>query len=229
MSYALATTALLMGLAGGPHCAVMCGAACGGLRQMGRKGTQQRPQSPLLFQAGRLAGYSTAGAAAAAAVQSLAWMAEHAAVFKPVWMLFHLAVLGWGLVLVVNASQPAWADRAGRSAWSRVGAVAASRGGMFSVGLLWAFMPCSLLYSALLVASLGGGPLQGALAMAAFAVGSGVSLLLAPCMLAGLRQAGNRLGGQLGVRAGGGVLVLAALFGLWGDMTHRIAQWCGLA
>jgi len=110
-----------------------------------------------------------------------------------------------------------------------VGAVAASRGGMFSVGMLWAFMPCSLLYSALLVASLGGGPLQGALAMAAFALGSGVSLLLAPRMFAGLRQVGNRLGGQLGVRAGGAVLVLAALLGLWGDMTHRIAQWCGLA
>ncbi|SDM44019.1 sulfite exporter TauE/SafE family protein [Polaromonas sp. JS666] len=226
MSYALATTALLMGLAGGPHCAVMCGAACGGLRRMDPK---RRPQSPLLFQAGRLVGYSAAGTAAAAAVQSLAWMAEHAAAFKPVWMLFHLAVLGWGLVLVVNASQPAWADRAGRSAWSRVGTVAASRGGMFSVGMLWAFMPCSLLYSALLVASLGGGPLQGAFAMAAFALGSGVSLWLAPRMLAGLRQAGNRLGGQLGVRAGGAVLVLAALLGLWGDMTHRIAQWCGLA
>jgi len=226
MSYALTTTALLMGLAGGPHCAVMCGAACGGLRRMDPK---RRPQSPLLFQAGRLVGYSAAGAAAAAAVQSLAWMAEHATAFKPVWTLFHLAVLGWGLVLVVNASQPAWADRAGRSAWSRVGAVAASRGGMFSVGMLWAFMPCSLLYSALLVASLGGGPLQGALAMAAFALGSGVSLLLAPRMFAGLRQVGNRLGGQLGVRAGGGVLVLAALFGLWGDMTRRIAQWCGLA
>ena len=34
MSYALTTTALLMGLAGGPHCAVMCGAACGGLARM---------------------------------------------------------------------------------------------------------------------------------------------------------------------------------------------------
>jgi sulfite exporter TauE/SafE len=84
MSYALATTALLMGLAGGPHCAVMCGAACGGLQRMG---AQRRPQSPLVFQAGRLAGYSIAGAAAATAVQSLAWMTEHAAVFKPAWVL----------------------------------------------------------------------------------------------------------------------------------------------
>jgi sulfite exporter TauE/SafE len=191
-------------------------------------GTQRRPQSPLVFQAGRLTGYSIAGAAAATAVQSFAWITEQAVVFKPAWVLFHLAVLGWGLMLVVKASQPAWADRAGRSAWSRVGAVASSRGGMFSVGALWAFMPCSLLYSALLVASLSGGPLQGAMTMAAFAAGSGVSLLLAPRLLAGLQRVGNGLGGQLGVRIAGGVLMLAALFGLWGDMTHRIAQWCGL-
>ena len=56
-----------------------------------------------------------------------------------------------------------------------------------------------------------------------------MALLLAPRALAGLRQAGNGLGGQLGVRAAGGVLVLAAIFGLWGDMMYRVAQWCGLA
>lgn len=226
MTYALATTALLMGLAGGPHCAVMCGAACGGLA---RAGQRRQAHSPLVFQAGRLAGYSIAGAAAAAAVQSFAWMTEQAVIFRPVWTLFHLAVFGWGLMLLVKARQPAWADRAGRSAWSKVGTLATSQGGMFSAGALWAFMPCSLLYSALLVASLSGGPLQGALAMAAFAVGSGVSLLVAPRMLAGLRRAGNRLGDQLGVRLAGAVLMASALFGLWGDMTHRVAQWCGLA
>ncbi|MEO7886891.1 MAG: sulfite exporter TauE/SafE family protein [Polaromonas sp.] len=226
MSYALATTALLMGLAGGPHCAVMCGAACGGLARMGQR---RQPHSPFVFQGGRLLGYSMAGAAVATAVQSFAWVTEQAAVFRPVWVLFHLAVFGWGLVLLVKASQPAWADRAGRSVWSRVGSVAASRGGVFSAGALWAFMPCSLLYSALLVASLSGGPLQGALAMGAFAIGSGVSLLLAPKLLAGLRRAGNDLGGQLGVRLAGVVLMLSALFSLWSDMTHRIAQWCGLA
>jgi sulfite exporter TauE/SafE len=224
MTYALATTALLMGLAGGPHCAVMCGAACGGLA---RVGPRRQARSLLGFQAGRLAGYSIAGAAAATAVQSFAWMTEQAAVLRPVWMLFHLAVLGWGLMLLVKASQPAWADRAGRSAWSSVRAVAGSQGGMFAAGALWAFMPCSLLYSALLVASLSGGALQGALAMAAFAIGSGVSLLLAPRMLAGLRQAGNGWGGQLGVRLAGAVLMLSALFGFWGDMTPRIAMRSG--
>ncbi|MES2483790.1 MAG: sulfite exporter TauE/SafE family protein, partial [Pseudomonadota bacterium] len=30
----LAATALLMGLAGGPHCAAMCGAACAGVTRI---------------------------------------------------------------------------------------------------------------------------------------------------------------------------------------------------
>ncbi|HEY5581133.1 MAG TPA: sulfite exporter TauE/SafE family protein, partial [Rhodoferax sp.] len=33
MQSSLAVTALLMGLAGGPHCIAMCGAACAGIGQ----------------------------------------------------------------------------------------------------------------------------------------------------------------------------------------------------
>jgi sulfite exporter TauE/SafE len=41
-------------------------------------------------------------------------------------------------------------------------------------------MPCGLLYSAVLVAALSGGAWQGALSMAAFAVGGAVWLLAGP-------------------------------------------------
>ena len=58
---------------------------------------------------------------------------------------------------------------------------------------LWIFMPCGLLYSALLVASLSGGALQGAASMALFAIGSGLSLGLAPGALGRLQALGNRL------------------------------------
>ena len=73
-----------------------------------------------------------------------------------------------------------WVSSAGRSVWSRLRPLAGARGGVFATGALWAFMPCGLLYSALLVASLSGGPLEGALSMALFALGSGLSLALAP-------------------------------------------------
>ena len=226
MSTTLALSALLMGLAGGPHCMAMCGAACAGLIRLG---SASRPRSLWVFHAGRLAGYSLAGAAAAYAVQGFAWLTTHSAVLRPVWTLFHLAVLAWGLMLVTQARQPMWVSSAGRSVWSRVRPVAAARGGVFATGALWAFMPCGLLYSALLVASLSGGPLDGALSMALFALGSGLSLALAPGLLARMQQAGNRLKQDWGTRAAGLLLVATALWALWMDLAHRIAVWCGIA
>ena len=224
MSAALALSALLMGLAGGPHCVAMCGAACGAV---GRAGTSPS-RSRWAFQAGRLAGYSAAGAAAATAVESFAWLTAQAAVLRPAWTLFHLAVLAWGLMLVAKARQPVWVTSAGRNVWSRVRPMAAARGGVFLTGSLWAFMPCGLLYSALLVASLSGGALEGALAMALFAAGSGISLVAAPDLVQRLQKAGDRLRQDWGTRVSGLLLVGAAVWALWMDLAHRIAIWCGV-
>lgn len=226
MSIALALSALLMGLAGGPHCIAMCGAACAGISRAGR-GSPTR--SLLAFQAGRLLGYATAGAAAAYAVDTLGWLTTNSAALRPLWTLFHLAVLAWGLMLVTKAHQPMWVSAAGRSIWTRVRPVAAARGGVFATGALWTFMPCGLLYSALLVAALSGGPLQGAASMALFAIGSGASLALAPSLLALLARWGDRARQDWGTRAAGVLLVAAAGWGLWMDLAHRIAVWCGTA
>jgi uncharacterized protein len=65
--------------------------------------------------------------------------------------------------------------------------------------------------------------------MALFALGSGVSLALAPRLLARLQQAGNRLKKDWGTRAAGLLLVATALWALWMDLAHRIAVWCGIA
>jgi len=215
-----------MGLAGGPHCAAMCGAACAGLA---RSGAAASSRSLWLFQAGRFTGYSLAGAACAAAVQSFAWLAASTTALRPVWTLFHLAALAWGLMLVAQARQPLWAGTAGRNLWSRVRPTADARGWVFITGALWAFMPCGLLYSALLVASLSGGPVEGAISMALFALGSAVSLAIAPWVLLRLQQGANKARQEWGTRVAGLLLVLAASWALWSDMAHRIAQWCGLA
>jgi len=46
-----------------------------------------------------------------------------------------------------------------------------------SIGVVWALLPCRLLYSALLVAVMSNGVGEGAVVMALFAAGSGVLLL----------------------------------------------------
>ena len=226
MTLTLAGTAFLMGLVGGPHCLAMCGAACGSvIRVSGAKPARGMGA----FLGGRLVGYALAGGVAGLAVQSLAWLSRNTAALQPVWTLFHVAVLLWGLVLLAQARQPAWVESAGRTVWSRVRPMAQRRGGLLATGALWALMPCGLLYSALLVASLSGGALAGALCMALFAVGSGISLGLAPSALRKLQDFGNRLRQDWGTRIAGGLLALTAAWALWMDVAHRVAQWCGLA
>ncbi|MEJ5990044.1 sulfite exporter TauE/SafE family protein [Ramlibacter sp. PS3R-8] len=226
MGGTLAATALVMGLAGGPHCIAMCGAACGGVI----RGVGAPPVRGMwTFQGGRLLGYSLAGAVAGLAFQSLAWLSQNTAALRPVWTLFHLAVLAWGLMLLARARQPAWVESAGRTVWQKVRPMAQRRGGLAMTGALWAFMPCGLLYSALLVASLSGGPVEGAVCMALFAAGSGISLGLAPTALRRLREMGNRLRKDSGTRIAGLLLAATAAWGLWMDVAHRVAQWCGLA
>jgi hypothetical protein len=204
----------------------MCGAACGGVI----RGVGAPPARGMwTFQGGRLVGYTLAGAVAGLAFQSLAWLSQHTAALRPVWTLFHLAVLAWGLMLLAQARQPAWVESAGRSVWQKVRPMAQRRGGLAMAGALWAFMPCGLLYSALLVASLSGGLLEGALCMALFSAGSGISLGLAPAALRRLQDAGNRLRKDSGTRIAGLLLAATAAWALWMDVAHRVAVWCGLA
>jgi len=226
VNFALAGTALLMGLAGGPHCIAMCGAACGGVI----RGVGAPPARGMAtFQAGRLLGYALAGGAAGLAVQAFAFLSSHTAALRPVWTLFHVAVLAWGLMLLAQARQPAWVESTGRSVWATVRPLAQRRGGLLATGALWAFMPCGLLYSALLVASLSGGPVEGAVCMAMFALGSGISLGLAPAALHRLQALGNRLRKDSGTRIAGALLALTAAWALWMDVSHRVLAWCGLA
>ena len=216
-------TALLMGLAGGPHCIAMCGAACAGIGSAA--GAQHRTRALWSFQAGRLASYSALGAAAAASMQGLGWLTTQTAALRPVWTLFHVAVMMMGLMLVVLARQPAWLDSTARSVWRRVRTFHAAwgRSAPLAIGALWAFMPCGLLYSAVLVAALSGGPLEGAMTMALFAVGSSVSLLAGPWLLLRLRGGGS---GEWGIRLAGLALVVTSGWALWMGLAHDTAPWC---
>jgi sulfite exporter TauE/SafE len=241
MSTTLAFTGLVMGLAGGVHCAAMCGAACAGVVRLSCGPAALQPAGPLAasavatrsvasatlsLQAGRLLGYSAAGALAATAMQSLAWMTSQATALRPVWTMFHVALLAWGLMLLVLARQPAWVDGAGRALWARVQPLARAPGGLLATGALWALMPCGLLYSALLVAALSGGAAQGALTMALFAAGSAISIVIAPWLLLQVHERANHWRQDWGTRLAGLVLACVAGWAIWMDLMGRVGEIC---
>lgn len=211
MLTSLAATALLMGLAGGPHCIAMCGAACAGI---GQAAGERKTSAMWTFQAGRLLGYSALGSLAAASMQGLGWMSVQTAALRPVWTLFHVATMMLGFLLMWNAQQPVWLEQAGRKIWQGARALAQGRGrgAPLVIGALWTFLPCGLLYSALLVAALTGNALEGAWVMALFAAGTSVSLMAGPWLW--LRLRGNGAG-NWGVRLAGLALVVSSVWALW--------------
>lgn len=225
MQTSLALTALLMGLAGGPHCVAMCGAACAGIGQA----AGSRGNSALLtFQAGRVIGYSLLGALAAASMQGLGWLTVQSAALRPVWSLFHVAMVLLGLLLIWKARQPVWLEGAGRKVWAKARAIGSAGGGApLLLGMLWALLPCGLLYSALLVATLAGGIAQGAAVMALFALGTSVTMIAGPWLWLKLRGKPELGGtGDWGVRLAGLALAVSSGWALWMGLAHDQAPWC---
>jgi sulfite exporter TauE/SafE len=232
---ALAVSALLMGLAGGPHCAAMCGAAFGGIA--GRHGPAGAARTMWALQLGRLAGYAAAGALVAASVSGLTALGGAAPVLRPLWAMVHVAAIALGACLVWQGRAPAWLAGAGTRAAAalqtqplrfvaRVPVPARSA----AIGACWAAMPCGLLQSALIVAALASGPLQGAAVMAGFAASSALGLMLAPMLWRRLRQArGWSAAPTLPVRLAGALLIGASGFALAHGLSDAIAAVCAAA
>lgn len=228
MQMSLLLTALLMGVVGGPHCVAMCGAACAGIGQSAKA----RPGAAiLLFQSGRVLGYSMLGALSAASLQGLGWLTVQSAALRPVWTLFHIIALVLGVLLAWRARQPGWIDALGRKVWGHVRGVAGRRGQSFpiAIGVAWALLPCGLLYSALMVSAMANSILGGALVMAVFALGTSVTMTLGPWLwlrLQSYRGGSAWLDGMMGVRIAGVALALSSAWALWMGLVHNTAPWC---
>ncbi|MES2089272.1 MAG: sulfite exporter TauE/SafE family protein [Pseudomonadota bacterium] len=192
----LMVTAFLMGVGGIPHCTAMCGAACAAVL---------RKPVPLPALLGRAIGYALLGAVAAASTSGLALWAQQSAVLQPLWLLAQLSALSLGLWLAVTATMPARLDQWGQGfyrrlqAWAvaspRVQALpAASLFAPLLAGMMWAALPCGLLYGAVMVAALANGPVDGALVMVAFALPSALGLWAAPWLLVRMGWSRSTLG-----------------------------------
>ena len=91
------------------------------------------------------------------------------------------------------------------------------------MGILWALLPCGLLYSALLVAAMTGNASHGAGVMVLFALGSSVSLTAGPWLWLRLRGQGS---GQWAIRIAGLTLLTSSVWVLWMGLVHDTAPWC---
>ena len=208
---ALAASLFLLGLASGVHCVAMCGgfaAAFAGRRviPIRKIGDSHAFTRLVLFNAGRITSYAAAGAIAGAlggVVTSLAGAQE------VLFVAGNLLLIAIGLHLAGATQLLAPLEALGAPLWQRLQpfAARAMNGGAYVAGLFWGWLPCGLVYAALAAAAFAGSAAGGAVAMAAYGLGTLPWLIGAGLGLA-------RLQGKL-LRGTAGAAVLAAgVYGL---------------
>lgn len=179
--------AFLIGLTGGVHCVGMCGGIVGALT-LGLPLVRERPllaRLPFLlaYNTGRIASYIAAGALAGGVG---AWAANLVSVHRAqlglqvvaglFMILLGLYLAGWWPVL-------GHLERAGGVLWRRIEPLGRrllpvrTLPQALGIGLVWGWLPCGLVYSALVWAIGAGGAGKGALLLLGFGLGTLPALL----------------------------------------------------
>jgi len=212
-------TAFTIGLLGGVHCVGMCGGIVGALTfglDSERHGNMGRTL-PLLFayNGGRLFSYAVAGAIFGGIGLLAAELGDLRRVQLVLQLVAAFFMLGIGLYIGGWWFGMARLERVGGLLWRRIEPfgrrllpVRSVQHG-FLLGLLWGWLPCGLVYNALILAMTSGGVGSGALLMFAFGLGT-LPNLLAMGLVATRLTAWVR---HLWVRRAAGALVL--LFGFY--------------
>lgn len=175
-------SAFVVGLLGGVHCVGMCGGIVGALSL----GLPSQRQLPILlgYNLGRISSYTLAGALMGALGFYFSGLlpvqtAQRVLLgFAGVFMVLLGLYLGgwWNLLSRI--------ERMGGVLWRRIEPLGRgllpvrSPGQAVALGLLWGWLPCGLVYSALVWTVASGGPVQGGLLMLAFGLGTLPNLLL---------------------------------------------------
>lgn len=202
----------LVGLLGGTHCVGMCGGIVGALA-MGAPG---RWSMHLAYNAGRILSYTAAGAAAGALGAASMNLEGQMPVRLVLYLLANLMLVALGLYLLGVTRALAFTERAGQHLWRRLQPLtrrflpARTVAQALPLGLLWGWLPCGLVYSALASSLTAGSASRGALLMLLFGLGTLPNLLLAAILFARLNEFVRRPM----VRTLAGLLVLG--FGLYG-------------
>jgi hypothetical protein len=203
---------LLVGLLGGTHCIGMCGGIVSALSMGGKS----RFSLHLAYNAGRIVSYAAAGAVAGALGALSLTLSDQLPLRIVLYVAANLMLVALGFYLIGLTRVLAFTERLGQPLWrylqplSRRYLPARSVAQAFPLGLLWGWLPCGLVYSALVTALSSGSAAEGAGLMLAFGIGTLPNLLLAGLLAVRLRAYAS----NPWVRRMAGLLVLG--FGIWG-------------
>lgn len=184
----------------------------------------------LAYNAGRVLSYSIAGALVGAVGGLGLAFDKVAPVQLALYVVANLMLVALGFYLMGFTRSLAAVERAGHALWARIQPLTARflpvRGvaQALPLGMLWGWLPCGLVYSALATAMVSGSAPRGALSMVVFGLGTLPNLLLVGMLATRFR----RFAQASAVRAISGLLVLGFGFhGLFNAATLGGLLWRG--
>ena len=174
-------SAFIVGLFSTVHCIGMCGGIIGALTfslpQHIRENRWRLIPYVSAYNVGRISSYTLAGAL-------VGGLGENLAGFSPAYghlaLQIFASILMIGIGLYLAGWFPAFAkiEQLGKPVWKKLEPISQklipvkSPGHAYLFGLVWGWLPCGLVYSALLWSTSGETPLNGALFMFIFGVGT---------------------------------------------------------
>lgn len=191
----------------------MCGGIVGALSLQGPQGGGVSVAVHLAYNLGRIASYVAAGLVAGALGQAAG---DLMSLQHGLYLFASLMLVALGLYLLGATQTLTWVERGGQTLWRGIQPLTARflpvRGvaQALPLGLLWGWLPCGLVYSALTTALASGSAGRGAALMLAFGLGTLPNLLLAGLLLARFR----RFAQARATRVVSGLLVLG--YGIYG-------------
>lgn len=228
----LLSAAFLAGLFGGVHCAAMCGgivAACTSRRSGGGFAWRHA----LAYNIGRIMSYASAGAVAGAlghagmALRGTSMTHQLLlALAGSTFILIALYIAGVGRVVHTLEAAGAIVWRRIQP-WSRAFLPADTPARAVGLGLVWGWLPCGMVYAALMTAVASADALWGAAIMLAFGLGTLPNLLAVALLADRLRSVLRGRFHRLTAAAALGVLGIVALAGAAGsDLFSANALFC---
>lgn len=217
--------AFVFGFLGSTHCVPMCGGIVGVLSQQTNHSPHQAVTKTLSYNAGRILSYSFIGLLAGAISQ-----AAFSPVDTGVFILFskYLAsifMLAFGFYLFGWLNFLSYLERLGQRLWKRISPLSRqllpiqNKRDAFFLGIIWGWLPCGLVYSALAWSLASAHPLSGALIMLCFGLGTLPMLLAMGVTSEKLLQLRNSL---IVRRTAGSLIIVFALFKLISPLSTHV-------
>lgn len=207
----------IVGLLGGVHCVGMCGGIVSALSFQAGQPMRGQLLQHLAYNAGRILTYGIAGGIGGGIGQAGVFFAGRQ--LAPFHYLFaNLMLIALGLYMMGITRFLAPFERAGGVLWQKIQPLsrrllpARTPGQAFAVGIVWGWLPCGLVYSALATALTIGSVTGGMYAMLAFGLGTLPNLLLAGLMATRLRGFVNK---SVVKYLGGMTVLLFGAYGCW--------------